>query len=510
MAAHSKPDHEAVVSALQEALKPFAQAVGSGRSPLRAVTADSRSTKAGTAFVAVRGGTQDGHRFIAQAARDGASLIVGEEPPSAHRDALGGVPYVQVPDSRLALAFLAAELAGHPSHAMTMVGVTGTSGKTTSTYLIESVLAAAGHRVGVIGTVNFRMGGKVYPSTHTTPGAPELQKLLAEMRGDGCTAVVMEVSSHALKQHRAAFIAFDAVVFTNLSPEHLDFHPDMEDYYRSKAMLFNECLRYSIRSGKRPFAAVSEDDEWGRRLLSELRADPLPELWFASFGLAAGADVSARDVRLDLGGIRGEAGGVRIRSGLAGHFNVQNILGAVLAGQGLHVNPTAIAEGIASLKAVPGRLERVPNDKGIHVLVDYAHKSDALAKVLKTLRGIRGEHRLITVFGCGGDRDRGKRPVMGRIAAELSDHVFVTSDNPRTEDPGSIIAEILAGIGRRDHVTVEPDRRQAIFASLRMARAGDLVLIAGKGHEDYQIIGSQKVHFDDREVAAEALQSETR
>lgn len=500
MAASSLPAHEAIVDAFKNYLS-----IDLNTLDLKAVTADSRAIQPRTAFVAVRGVQSDGHQYIEQAVQAGAALIVGEDPLATHASVLRNTPYVEVADSRLALAYLAAQLSGNPSHAMTVVGVTGTSGKTTTTYLIEAVLKSAGHRVGVIGTVNFRLGNKIYPSTHTTPGAPELQQLLAEMRSDGCTAVVMEVSSHALKQQRAAFVAFDAVVFTNLSPEHLDFHPDMEDYYRSKTMLFTESLPYSIRAGKRPFAAVSEDDKWGRRLLEELRADPLPEMWFASFGLASNADVSAKNIKLDLAGIRGEAGGIRVKSALTGHFNVQNILGAILAGQGLHINPIAIGEGIAALSCVPGRLERVPNDRGVHVLIDYAHKSDALSKVLRTLRGIRAGNRLITVFGCGGDRDRTKRPVMGKTAAELSDHVFVTSDNPRNESPDAIIAEILTGIEERSHVTVEPDRRKAIFASLKMARPGDLVLIAGKGHEDYQIIGSQKHHFDDREVAIQAL-----
>jgi UDP-N-acetylmuramoyl-L-alanyl-D-glutamate--2,6-diaminopimelate ligase len=471
------------------------------------VTADSREVGSGTIFVAVKGGTQDGHRHIAQACEAGAALVVGEEPESAHATSLRGKPYVQVPDSRLALACLAAYLAGNPSHALTVVGVTGTSGKTTTTYLIESVLRAAGHRVGVIGTVNFRIGERILPSTHTTPGAPELQSLLARMKREGCTAVVMEVSSHALKQRRAAYVAFDAVVFTNLTREHLDFHPDMEDYFRSKAILFKESLRYSILAGKRPFAAVSDDDEWGRRLLSELRDHPLPEIWFASFGLSPQSDVSARNLRMDASGIRGEAGGVKVGSQLFGRFNVQNILAAILAGQGLHINPISIADGIAALKNVPGRMERVPNTRGIHVFVDYAHKPDALEKVLKTLRELRKSGRLITVFGCGGDRDRTKRPVMGKLAAELSDQVFVTSDNPRTEDPDQIIREIQAGIPASAAAVIEPDRRKAITGALASAKPGDFVLIAGKGHEDYQLIGTQKTHFDDREVASEALRT---
>jgi UDP-N-acetylmuramoyl-L-alanyl-D-glutamate--2,6-diaminopimelate ligase len=471
------------------------------------VTSDSREVKSGTAFVAVRGGTQDGHQFIAQAIQAGATLIVGEDPAQAHASAPG---YIQVPDSRLALAYLAAQFQGRPSHGMTLVGVTGTSGKTTTTYLIEAILKAAGHKVGVIGTVNFRFGEKIYPSTHTTPGAPELQALLAQMKSDGCTAVVMEVSSHALKQHRAAFIAFDAMIFTNLSPEHLDFHPDMEDYFRSKAILFHECADHAIRAGKRPFAAICQDDEWGKLLLSEMRDRPRPEMWFASFGLDPSADISAADLKVDLAGIRGEAGGVKVSSSLTGRFNAQNILGAIAAAQGLHLPSEFVAQGIAGLAVVPGRLERVPNSKGIHILVDYAHKPDALDKVLRTLREVRSGHKLITVFGCGGDRDRTKRPVMGKTAAELSDQVFVTSDNPRTENPEAIIREIVAGMQGYKNVKIESDRKKAIFSAIDMAGAGDLVLIAGKGHEDYQIIaspsgGTQKIHFDDREVAAEAL-----
>jgi UDP-N-acetylmuramoyl-L-alanyl-D-glutamate--2,6-diaminopimelate ligase len=486
---------------------------------LKAVTSDSREVKAGTVFVAVKGTTQDGHKFIAQAVQSGAALIVGEEPASPHAPALKNTPYVQVADSRLALAYFAAQLAGNPSHGLTVVGVTGTSGKTTTTYFIESILHSAGHRVGVVGTVNFRFGDKIYPSTHTTPGAPELQKLLAEMKKDGCTAVVMEVSSHALKQRRADFIAFDAVLFTNLTPEHLDFHPDMEDYYRSKTLLFTDALYYSIRAGKRPFAAVSDDDEWGKRLLREMRTppNPLPEIWFACFGLSEKADLSARNLKITAAGIRGEAGGVRVNSPLIGKFNAQNLLGAIAASQGLHVNPMSIADGIVALKNVPGRLERVTHSRGVHVLVDYAHKSDALDKVLRVLREVKLESaQLITVFGCGGDRDKTKRPVMGKIAAELSDRVFVTSDNPRTEDPDAIIREIMAGMGTagsasKSKVIVEPDRRKAIFAAISEARAGDWVLIAGKGHENYQIIGdsaatggTRKIHFDDREVAQEA------
>ncbi len=482
------------------------------------VTSDSREVKPGSIFVAVKGGSQDGHEFIEKTAKMGAALVVGEWSEVQVKQKLGALstPYIQVDDSRQALAFLASQFYGNPSKGMTVVGVTGTSGKTTTTYLVESILKAAEHEVGVIGTVNFRYGTKVYPSTHTTPGAVELQRLLAEMKADGCTAVVMEVSSHALKQSRAAFIAFDVMIFTNLTREHLDFHPDMEDYYSSKALLFTECATHSIQAGKRPFAGVSEDDEFGKRLLETLRKQSRPEMWFASFGLNPQSDISGANLKVDLSGIRGEAGGVTFKSQLAGRFNAQNLLGAIAAGQGLQLDAMTIAQGIAALKSVPGRLERVQNSRDVHVFVDYAHKPDALDKVLNTLSEVKGSHKLITVFGCGGDRDRTKRPVMGKMAATRSDRVIVTSDNPRTEDPNAIIQEILAGIpdaGKPgSHVSVDLDRRKAIESAIAYAQSGDIVLIAGKGHEDYQILadpmkpgGTYKIHFDDREVAQEAL-----
>jgi UDP-N-acetylmuramoyl-L-alanyl-D-glutamate--2,6-diaminopimelate ligase len=465
-----------------------------GSSTASGVTADSRQVAPGTVFVAVRGGTSDGHEFLAAAQQAGAVLLVGEEPASARKLA---APYLQVADSRSALARLAANFHGNPSRALKVVGVTGTSGKTTTTYLIESILEAAGHEVGVIGTVNFRHGGKIYPSTHTTPGAVELQALLARMRDDGCTAVVMEVSSHALKQKRTEGIAFDAMAFTNLTPEHLDFHPDMEDYYLAKALLFTEYPRESHAAGKATSAAINVDDPYGQRLLRELhsgvRAIP--------YGFGPGAEVSGAGLKVDLSGIEGEG----IHSPLPGRFNASNVLAAVAVGHGLGLEREAIRRGIENLKSVPGRLERVPNPHGIHVLVDYAHKPDALEKVLRALFDVRGGKRLITVFGCGGDRDRTKRPVMGRLAAELSDRVYVTSDNPRTEDPDVIIREIVAGMAGYSNFAVEADRRQAIGAAIAEARKGDIVLIAGKGHEDYQILGTRKAHFDDREVAAEAL-----
>lgn len=467
-----------------------------------AIVSDSRQIQEGSLFIAIRGGSQDGHDFLAQAESQGAIAVVGEREKPIGLN----IPYLRVHDSRKALAKLAAAFYGNPSHSLCMVGVTGTSGKTTTTYLIESILKAAGHQVGVVGTVNFRYGDRIFDSTHTTPGALELQKLLFEMKTAGCTAVVMEVSSHSLKQHRTDSIAFDGVVFTNLSPEHLDFHPDMEDYFSSKSILFTDQVEYSVSIGKKTYGALNGDDTYGQRLLADLTSHPYPGFSFGSYSYDSKIQVS-------LSGVEGQVGNVEIRSPLAGLFNAYNILAAIEVCRGMGISSDAISRGILELKSVPGRLERVPNARGLHVFVDYAHKPDALEKVLLTLREVRGVHRLITVFGCGGDRDRKKRPVMGRIATELSDVVFVTSDNPRTEKPQEIISEILQGIDqKRLNFKVEPDRKKAIFAAIQEAREGDLVVIAGKGHEDDQIIadpnsptGTRKIHFDDREMAAEAL-----
>ncbi len=484
------------------------------------ITSDSREVIPGCAFFAVSGLTQDGHQFISTAKAQGAILTVGEKLPA---------DFV-VPDSRLALAQAAAEFHQNPTHGMLVFGVTGTSGKTTTTYLIESILKAAGHKVGVIGTVNFRFDGKILPSTHTTPGPVELQALLAQMKASGCTAVVMEVSSHALKQHRVACIAFDSVVFTNLSPEHLDFHTDMEDYYQSKLLLFTDCLQYSLNAGKTPAAAFNCDDPAGERMAEDLRKIPaLAKVTRTRFGMNLGieqVELSGKALNLSQKGVAGTLGDLYIYSPLVGRFNASNVLTAVASVRGVSASPInshAIEKGLASLLCVPGRLEPVilpenPTNAALpHVLVDYAHKPDALKNVLQTLHEIRGSHRLLTVFGCGGDRDRQKRAVMGRTACEISDHVWVTSDNPRTEDPNAIIQEILSGTVGYTNFTTESDRRKAIFSAINEAKQGDWVLIAGKGHEDYQIIADPlkpsqtvKIHFDDREVSAEALRQKAR
>jgi UDP-N-acetylmuramoyl-L-alanyl-D-glutamate--2,6-diaminopimelate ligase len=379
--------------------------------------------------------------------------------------------------------------------------VTGTNGKTTTTYLLEAIWRAAGHRPGVLGTIAYRFDGASRPAPLTTPEANELQALLAEMRAAATTHVAMEVSSHALAQERVAGCCFDGAVFTNLTRDHLDFHGDLERYFAAKARLF---LEYLPAGGKRdPVAVVNVDDGAGERLADMVATRCV------RVGRGARADVRALDVATSLTGTRGTlalgADRVAFESPLVGAPHVENILGAAAAAWALGVAPDAIARGLAALEPPPGRLEQIAGP-GFAVVVDYAHTPDALARALDVLRPLTSG-RLITVVGCGGDRDRGKRPLMGEAAARRSDVVVLTSDNPRTEDPLRILADIEEGVraaGMGDHV-VEPDRRAAIARAVGLARAGDLVLVAGKGHEDYQIVGTEKRHLDDREEVRRAL-----
>jgi UDP-N-acetylmuramoyl-L-alanyl-D-glutamate--2,6-diaminopimelate ligase len=476
---------------------------------ISSVTADSRTVQSGSLFVALQGRTQNGHLLIQKAIQAGAVCVMGEEKIKVN----SRIPYLLVKDSRLALAKCAANFYKNPSHKMKVIGITGTSGKTTTSYLVESIFSASRKKVGVIGTVNTRFGKKRIPSQLTTPGAVELQKLFSEMLSKGCEVVVMEVSSHALVQRRVSFTAFDAMVFTNLSPEHLDFHLDLEDYFSAKSILFTEGVSCAIAAGKKPVAIIHTEDPFGKRLLQKLRAGQNKKLKCVTFGLGPGSDFSGEHLIIDIAGIRGSVGRQTLQSKFMGHFNALNLLGAVATAKSLDIDSRSIAKGVKKLKQVPGRLERVINKKGIHILVDYAHKPDALEKVLRCLRELRSA-QLITVLGCGGDRDRQKRPVMGQIACALSDCVFITSDNPRTENPEKIIAEILKGTSNFSNYFVETDREKAIFKALRLAKKGDMVLITGKGHEDYQIIadpslpeGIRKIHFDDREVAAHCIKN---
>ena len=474
------------------------------------VTDDSRLVKPGSLFVAVKGGRVDGHAYVRQAVQAGASAVVMQVGvPSAGGTEPGfipSVPMIRVKDSRRALGLLASRLHHDPSLRLAMIGVTGTNGKTTVTYLCKAALEAAGRRVGVIGTVAYQIGSERLNASHTTPGASELQALLARMVSAGLDTAVMEVSSHALAMDRIAGCEFDTAIYTNLTQDHLDFHSDMEDYFRAKLSLFTS-LRPAGNKPRPKRAIINADDPRGGRVCE---ASPVP---FWTYSIRSQSDIRAEDVRLSLGGTRftavTPAGRFLVESRLVGEHNVYNMLAAV--GVGLHeqVSPDAIRAGIRSVANVPGRFERVEAGQGFTVVVDYAHTEDALARLLTTAQALK-TGRVITVFGCGGDRDRGKRPRMGRVAAQQSDLVFLTSDNPRSEDPMAIIAEVEAGLREaldpaRGRYRVVADRRQAIEAAVREAKPGDMVLIAGKGHEDYQIIGRTRAHFDDREVAREAI-----
>ena len=468
---------------------------------VRAITDDSRAVADGSLFVAVKGERVDGHRFVEQAVRAGAVGVVAQTSVP-----VGSVPLVLVADSRKALGLLGSRFHGNPSAQLKMIGVTGTNGKTTTTYLCKALLEGVGQRVGLIGTVGYQIGQESLPASHTTPGALDLQALLSKMVENGLTAAVMEVSSHALALDRTSGCEYDMAVFTNLTQDHLDFHQTMDEYFEAKLRLFTG-LAGGQKAGKRAF--VNVDDPRGSAVLA---ACSVPAWRYA---IQSQADLRAERVRLSLAGTTftaaTPAGTFTVESRLVGEHNVYNLLGAIGVAIQEGVTPDQIREAIAHISSVPGRFERVSSGQDFTVVVDYAHTEDALLRLLMAAKTLQ-VGRIITVFGCVGDRDRGKRPKMGRTAVEYSDVVVLTSDNPRTEDPMAILREVEVGVRealeRRKHVQYHlvPDRREAIKAAIREAQCGDIVLIAGKGHEDYQIIGSKKFHFDDREVAREAIQ----
>ena len=459
---------------------------GSAAVEVRDLAYDARAVTPGAAFFCVPGSTRDGHEFAAEAVRNGAVALVVEHAVEPV------VPQLVVPDARAAMATAADIFFGEPTRELEVVGVTGTNGKTTTAFLLHSILAAAGRRPGLLGTVESRVGGERRPVVRTTPEAIDLQRTFREMLDAGDRSVALEASSHASQLHRLDRVRFDALVFTNLTQDHLDFHETMEEYFRAKRRLFVGAAP--------PPAAVNIGDEWGRRLAEEL-AD-MNRAPLLTFGLADDAEIRPEGLELDASGARFTAGGVEIRTTLRGRFNVENVLGAVAAGILLDVDEDAIAEGVAALSGVPGRFEAVDEGQGFAVLVDYAHTPDSLDNVLRTARDL-AQGRVLVVFGAGGDRDRGKRPLMGKVAAGLADVVVVTSDNPRSEQPLAIIQDILQGAGM--DVEIDPDRRSAIARALSLAEDGDVVVIAGKGHEQGQEVGEEKLPFDDREVAREIL-----
>jgi UDP-N-acetylmuramyl-tripeptide synthetase len=476
-----------------------------------AICYDSRKVTPGAVFVAIEGFAVDGHRFIPEAVEQGAVAVICRTPVAV--DAV----VICVADPRAALAQLACRFYGQPADRLTLVGVTGTSGKTTVTYLLEQILEKAGHRPGVVGTINYRYAGHAYTNPVTTPESLELQGMLRQMTDSGTTHVVMEVSSHSLALHRVDGCRYDVAVFTNLSQDHLDLHGTMDRYWRSKTRLFSDHLK-PVDSGHPFRAVVNTDDPRGSELAAALGAMVLRT------AVNGDGDVVPKDVVRDLSGIRGSIatthGAIPFDSPLVGDFNLENILSAAGAALALGIPTAAIAAGIDATGCVPGRLERITEGGERYVFVDYSHKPGALENAISGLRALTAG-RLITVFGCGGDRDRSKRPVMGEIAARLSDLTVVTSDNPRSEDPLRIIAQVESGVRKvctrrlsADALTpgwrakgylVEPDRRAAIAAAIAAADTGDAVLIAGKGHETYQILAGETIHFDDREVARQVL-----
>ncbi|MDY0268255.1 MAG: UDP-N-acetylmuramoyl-L-alanyl-D-glutamate--2,6-diaminopimelate ligase [Trichloromonas sp.] len=493
------------LATLIEAL-PDASLTGNPGQDVAGLYYDSRKVEADGAFFALRGATVDGHDYIDAALARGARTIFLER----LRELPPGISAVRVGNARRAMALAAERFYGAPTADIPVVGVTGTNGKTTITYLIESMLQAAGRRPAVLGTINYRCGEQQLPSLHTTPESVDLAKTLARFREAAADALVMEVSSHALDQYRVDGVRFDVGIFTNLTPEHLDYHGTMDAYFASKSRFFSELLD----GGKG--GVVNLDDPYGQQLAARFPA-------VLTCGRHSQAAVRPLAVRLSLGGIEATLatpiGELKVHSRLVGEFNLQNLLCAVAGGIALGLPAHAILGGLSAAPSVPGRLERIENRCGALVLVDYAHTGDALEKVLETLNGL-GPARIVTVFGCGGDRDPRKRPVMGEVAARLSDLAIITSDNPRTEDPLAIIAAVRAGALRvhprewtpeeartlpgRGFVTI-PDRAAAIAYAVDLIGERDLLLVAGKGHEDYQILGTRRIHFDDREQLRDAL-----
>lgn len=483
---------------------PIVSLRGSSTIEIESVTADSRDCAPGALFVAVPGFNVDGAMFLDSAVEKGAVAVVTEK-PEALRRAKADLAVVQVRNAREAVALIAANFYGRPAEKLRLIGVTGTSGKTTTTKMIESILEATGEPVGLIGTIEYRAGSVREVADRTTPDAVMLQHWFSRMVDQKVRYAVMEVSSHALALRRTHGVPFAAAVFTNLSRDHFDFHKDEEDYFGAKRMLFDQIDR------SRNSAILNYDDPYGQRLLRELGAAAL------TFGRDSRADIRpAAGFQATAGGLDGGLitpfGAVRIRSPLLGLPNLYNWMAAAGATLSVGITPEVVERGVAALESVRGRFERVSSSDGTIALVDYAHKPDALEKLLHAIRGMAPGKKIILVFGCGGDRDAGKRPLMGQIAGRLADLSILTSDNPRSEDPNKILAEIEQGIqrvGGANYQTI-PDRRQAIERAIALADRDSVVVVAGKGHENYQVIGDRIVHFDDREEVEQALAARTK
>jgi UDP-N-acetylmuramoyl-L-alanyl-D-glutamate--2,6-diaminopimelate ligase len=482
---------------------------------------DSRRVGEGFIFVAIKGEKYDGHDYVKDARERGAAVLVAERELSDTGDC-----YILVEDGRKALACISNNFYERPSESLTLIGITGTNGKTTTTYILKSVLESWGRDVGLIGTIQYIIKDRVCPAPHTTPESPEFQDLLRQMLLAGCSHVVSEVSSHALAQYRVDGAVFETAVFTNLTRDHLDFHKTMEDYYRAKERLFSELL------GRNGTAVINLDDTYGKRLEAGLRR-LRPDLKILTYGLEAGADITASELRNSFEGLRFKISHLGrsydVSSPLTGLPNVYNIISTIGASISLGVPWQVVLEGIEKAEPVAGRFERVDAGQEFLCIIDYAHTEDALERLILASRELlssrshpavrrqedrgfssaRSLPRIITVFGCGGDRDRGKRPGMGAVATRLSDFVILTTDNPRSEDAINIIRDIEGGVVNKNYL-IEPDRKKAIAKAVGMAEAGDIVLIAGKGHEDYQEINGVRYPFSDRDVVTEAIKGKCK
>lgn len=473
-------------------LIPDAQLVGEDVS-ISGIEHDSRKVAARNLFVCMEGAHVDGHNFIPQAISKGAVAVLSTRknfvPPE-------NISALIVPDILNALAVIVPYFYDYPARKMRVIGITGTNGKTTTTYLLREIFTCAGFKVGLIGTIQNLIGEEKFPVRNTTPNVIDLQKFFVEMVEKKVEVVVMEVSSHALAENRVAGVEFDTAIFTNLTQDHLDFHGTMENYLWAKSKLFDMVSRRGRKPNKA--AIINVDDAASAEILNHCHCKKI------TYGIKNPADLQATEINLRAGGMNFNLRGDDLNLHLTGLFNVYNVLAATGAALAENISPETIKRALENFKSVPGRFERIFSDKPFEVIVDYAHTPDGVKNVLETAAQI-ATGKIITVIGCGGDRDNSKRPIMGKIAAEFSDVVIATSDNPRTEDPEKILDDLESGIGENNHERIV-DRRAAIFRAIELAGADDIVLILGKGHETYQILNTGKIHFDDREIAQEAIE----
>ncbi len=481
-------------------LLPECQVHGKEDKIIQSIAHDSRKVVANTLFICMIGATVDGHNYIEQAVKHGAVAVLVEKDVVVPE----GVTVIRVQDMKASMQSIVPYFYDYPAQKMRMIGITGTNGKTTTSYLIRAILRNAGFKVGVIGTIQIIIEDRVLPIHNTTPDVIDLQSTLAEMVSSGIDYVVMEVSSHALAQERVVGCEFDTAIFTNVTQDHLDYHKTFENYIAAKARLFTSLTQVgNIKANKN--AVINIDDEASKAMLANTKCKVL------TYGVHNDSDIKAVDINVLASGANftttGDFGCIPLQLKITGVFNVYNVMGAIGAALAEHITKETIKETLESFTSVPGRFELVDEGQDFSVIVDYAHTPDGLENILKTARQI-AVNRIITVFGCGGDRDRTKRPIMGRIATELSDVIIATSDNPRSEDPESILTQVEVGVlevlGDKQHEKIT-DRKTAIYRAIGMAKAGDIVIIAGKGHEDYQILKDKTIHFDDKEVAREAI-----